>query len=118
MPIAVAVVTAVAQEASKATKAAVAALVGAVRRKVATRQPAQDVLDAVHAAPTDPERLQQFANELRDAAADDPSFAAEIQELWQYAAVSDHRTVNTINGPVQGNVVHARDVSGGIRFKK
>jgi hypothetical protein len=57
---------------------------------------------------------------LAQAAAEDPAFEAELRGLWReimpYLNASDGGVVNTVSGTVEGNLVQARDVHGGIAF--
>jgi hypothetical protein len=57
---------------------------------------------------------------LAQAVAEDPEFDAELRDLWR--ALSPHLdashggVVNSVSGTVEGNLVQARDVHGGISF--
>ncbi|MEQ4301071.1 hypothetical protein ABNF97_06715 [Plantactinospora sp. B6F1] len=69
--------------------------------------------------PTDDGQLAELRAALAAAALNDKVFATELHRLWEEVrgAVDDrNRASNTISGPVQGPVVQAPDIHGGVRF--
>lgn len=68
---------------------------------------------------TNPGRLGGLAALLDEQARVDPGFAAELDHWLTRARdlpATAEGAVNTISGKVSGQVVQARDVSGGISF--
>ena len=115
--VAVAVTTKAVEGLSEAGKAAFKALVRLVRGKLSSGPSATDVLARAQQGPG--EARQELIEALRQAAADDVVFHAELRRLWQ--TVLNERSdppaggvVNHVSATVSGTVVQARDVYGGI----
>jgi hypothetical protein len=100
------------------------ALARLVRRKFKGRAAAEAALAETEA---DPEadtarglRVEVLGEALAQAVADDPAFETELRDRW--LALSPHLTagdggvINSVSGIVEGNVVQARDVHGGVSF--
>ncbi len=98
-------------------KAAFAALVGLVRRRFQGRESAQAALAE---ADTEDTHLQSLRDELARATAEDPIFDEELRRHWEdlrpHLTAQAGGVVNNLSGSVEGNVVQARDVHGGISF--
>lgn len=101
-------------------KAAFAALARLVRRQFEGHTSATVALVEAEAYPADDDRLRSLHDELVLAAAEDPEFRAQLQNLWRdlspHLIANAGGVVNTISGSVEGHVVQARDVHGGISF--
>jgi hypothetical protein len=117
--IAVTLVTKTIEGLAEGAKAAYSALAGVVRRKLSRTPSAVDALETAQRDPSQ-ERLGELRAALAVAMSEDPAFADEIRRLWglvQAAGVAgDQAVINTVSGNVEGNVVQARDVQGGISF--
>jgi hypothetical protein len=101
-------------------RAAFEALARVVRRRFEGRASAQAALAEAGTDSTKDARIEILRQELAQAIADDPDFEAELRERWR--ALSPHlnaggnSVINSVSGTVEGNVVQARDVTGGISF--
>lgn len=123
-PIMIAVATAIAAKAaeglSEAGRAAFSRLVQRVRSRLDTEPDGAQTLDSAERDPGDARLVERLAATLSAAAERDPAFGAEVARLWSEAragAVATHDgVVNQQSGTVGGNVIQARDVSGGITF--
>jgi hypothetical protein len=87
------------------------------------RDPAgQDALEAATHGPRDHAAVQRLAELLDQRMRDDPVFAQRLRALWADAPTADSQhpdeITNTFSGPVQGSVIQARDVSGGINVNE
>lgn len=89
-----------------------------VRNKFKSRKQALDVLDAANGAAPDSPQVIALAEELATAEAYDQQFGEQLRAQWAtvQGQASDSGVVNTISGTVQGDVVQARDIHGGITF--
>ncbi|MER7009569.1 hypothetical protein ABT297_41890 [Dactylosporangium sp. NPDC000555] len=119
-PVALALATRTAETLAEGAKSAITALVTVVRRRFERRPDAQAALDAAEDDPSDPGRIQALSTALRTAAAADPDFAEALRVAWRevsaHVEVPDPGNVNHITGAITGNVVQARDISGGVTF--
>ncbi|NMO56707.1 hypothetical protein HH310_36730 [Actinoplanes sp. TBRC 11911] len=101
-------------------KAAFAALAGLIKRRFRGRGSAQAALVEAEADPADDTRIESLREELARAAAEDPRFDQELRRLWRDLApaltAGTGGVINNVSGSVEGNVVQARDVQGGISF--
>lgn len=87
------------------------------QRRGRSKDGEQDDLPEVKSS-TDVEGIARLAGSLEAAAAADPMFAAELAE-WHRSAVTAMQWIGTTHSElsgVAGNVVQARDVSGGLHF--
>jgi hypothetical protein len=120
--IAVTLATKTAEGLAGAGRAAFEALARLVRRRFADRASTQAALTETEAG-TDlakDVRIEILREALAQAVADDPALEAELRDQWR--ALSPHLStgeggvINSVAGTVEGNVVQARDVHGGISF--
>jgi hypothetical protein len=120
--IAVTLATKTAEGLAVAGRAAFEALARLVGRRFADRASTQAALAETEAG-TDlakDVRIEILREALAQAVADDPAFEAELRDRW--LALSPHLStgqgsvINSVAGTVEGNVVQARDVHGGISF--
>jgi hypothetical protein len=104
-------------------RAAFEALARLVRRRFEGRVSAQAAL--ADAGPdsdsaTKDARVEILRRALAQAIADDPAFGVELRDRWRalspYLNAGDGGVVNSVSGTVEGNLVQARDVNGGISF--
>src|SRR2546421_2614774 len=119
--IAVAVVTKAVDGLSDAGKAAFAALGRLVRRKLADGEESHAALVRAEAHPADQAGRNGLAEMIGGAAQHDPVFAEELRRLWQRVqeeriSVTNAPVFNSVSGDVQGGVVQARDIQGGVSF--
>jgi hypothetical protein len=106
---------------SEAGKAAVQALARLVRRKLGADEASTDVLTRVEAEPAGEADRLVLVRALTRAAADDPVFARELTSCWQeltaaHVVNAPDGVVNSVSGSVEGNLVQARDIHGGLSF--
>ena len=112
--VAVTLATKTAEGLAAGGRAAFEALSRLVYRKFRSPEPGTEV-----DLPKDA-RIDTLRQSLARAIANDPAFEAELRDSW--AALSPHliattgETFNNVSGTVEGNVVQARDVHGGISF--
>jgi hypothetical protein len=119
--IAVAVVTKTIDGLSEAGRAALDALVRLVRRKLGGDEASREVLVHAESEPASDIRRRALAEELARVTANDPLFAQELTGLWARldadpAVIAPGSVFNTVSGNVDGNVVQARDIQGGVSF--
>jgi hypothetical protein len=119
--IAVALVTKAVDGLSDAGKAAFAALGRLVRRKLADGDDSHAALVRAEAHPTDEAGRKELAEVIGRAAHEDAHFAEELRQLWQRVeeeriSVTNAPVFNSVSGDVQGGVVQARDIHGGVSF--
>ncbi|APU16406.1 MULTISPECIES: hypothetical protein [Actinoalloteichus] len=120
----VAIAAAVARQASgllaSGARSAVAALAKTIGDRFADDPQATAALTAAADDPQDDQRVERLAETIDRAAQEDAAFARRVQTLWEAARTEGTATgggvVNQISGRVQGNVVQARDIQGGITF--
>jgi hypothetical protein len=119
--IAVALVSKAVDGLSEGGKAAFAALTRLVRRKLGAAALVQ--IDAARTATqlSDGDRHRALSVALKQAMAEDPLFAEELARLWhsaQEGRIADVQpgVLNSLLGDVNGTVVQARDIHGGISF--
>ena len=118
--VALTLATKTAEEVAEGGRAVFAALGQLIRRRFEGHSSGTVALVEAEAHPTDSERIQALRNELALATAGDSEFEAQLRSLWQalspYLAAGADGVVNNVSGSVNGNVVQARDVHGGISF--
>ncbi|GLH99884.1 hypothetical protein Pa4123_51600 [Phytohabitans aurantiacus] len=118
--IAAAVASRTVEGVTDAGRAAFSSLMQLVRRKVDAAPSGQAVLDAALADPADRARVDALRAQLAKSVAGSPVFAGELARLWQLAQPANQATdggvVNHAGGTVNGPVVQARDISGGVAF--
>ncbi|MEV6632217.1 hypothetical protein AB0M54_15840 [Actinoplanes sp. NPDC051470] len=122
--IAVTLATKTAEGLAAGGRAAFEALARLVRLRFEDRTSTQAALDeAEEDAGTDSandDRIETLRQELAQAVADDPAFEVELRDRWRalspHLNASEGGVINTATGTVEGNVVQARDVHGGISF--
>lgn len=95
-----------------------ASLYDVVRRKFAGDRAATATLEAADGATPDSPEVRELAEALADAAGSDPSFDAELRSMWNtvFQDISHDAVGNQVSGNVHGNVVQARDITGGVSF--
>lgn len=97
-------------------RAAFEALVGLVRRRFKDPESARAALAGADSPPD--ARIEILRQALAQAVVEDPGFEAELRDRWRALAphlnASGGDMINSVSGTVQGNVVQARDVHGGI----
>ena len=120
--IAVTLATKTAEGLAAGGRAAFEALAGLVRRRFAGRASAQAAL-AERESEIDlaaDARIEILRQALAQVVAENPGFEAELRERWlalsPHLSVGDGGVINSVSGTVEGNVVQARDVHGGISF--
>jgi hypothetical protein len=119
--IAVALVSKAVDGLSEGGKAAFAALARLVRRKLGAEALTQTDGALAGTQLSDEDRHHALSVALQQAMAEDPLFAADLVRLWQGAqegriADAQPGVLNTVSGDVDGTVVQARDIHGGISF--
>jgi hypothetical protein len=101
-------------------KTVLSALVGLVRRRFEGRASAQAALAEAEAHPADDTRVRSLREALAEVAAEDRQFEQDLRALWRdlrpHLIARDEAVVNRVCGTIEGNVVQARDVHGGISF--
>jgi hypothetical protein len=104
-------------DASRGLTAKVATL---LRERFRRDYSSRGALEAVMHDPDDHAAVQRLAELLDQRMREDPVFAQRLREFWAGNAASDgrHDVTNTVRGPVQGSVVQARNVHGGITFNE
>ncbi|MGI5180590.1 hypothetical protein ACQEVZ_30180 [Dactylosporangium sp. CA-152071] len=118
--IAVALATGAAEGLAGGGRAAFEALAQLVRRAFQGRASAHAALADAEANPADETRIGTLQQALTEAVAEDPAFETDLQAVWR--DLSPHLTAgyggvaNNVSGTIEGNVVQARDVHGGISF--
>ena len=128
-PILTAIAGAVAKEAVTAGGKAIGKLVQRVKERFAKDPGAEVVLASAQEDPDNTMWVDALAKILHRAEEADPTFGAELRELWGAAkselTVTVHKTEqraesggtnNSVTGNVSGNVVQARDIRGGTNF--
>lgn len=120
--IAVTLATKTAEGLAAGGRAAFEALAGLVRRRFAGRAAAQAAL-AEREGEIDlaaDARIEILRRALAQVVAENPGFEAELREGWlalsPHLSVGDGGVINSVSGTVEGSVVQARDVHGGISF--
>ena len=101
-------------------RAAFEALAGLVRRRFAGRASAQAALAERESDSAADARIEILRQALAQVVAESPGFESELRERWlalsPHLSAGDGGVVNSVSGTVEGNVVQARDVQGGISF--
>jgi hypothetical protein len=125
-PIMLSVASALAAKAAdvavESSKTAMAALIRVVRDRFAGNKAATATLEAAQAAPENPAAVEELAQVLEHAAAEDVGFSVQVRALWTEAQVElsarDGGTVNSNTGTVGGHLIQTRDlhVEGGLRL--
>ena len=87
-----------------------------VRKKFAGRKQAISALEAASGASPDSPEVHTLTNHLAEATHTDPEFAAALHATWSQISASTGGVVNQVSGTVQGNLIQARDIQGGITF--
>lgn len=87
-----------------------------VKKKFASRKQAAAALEAAQGATPDSAEVLALSEHLAEAADADPEFAAALRATWAQISASSGGVVNQVSGTVQGNLVQARDIQGGITF--
>jgi hypothetical protein len=117
--IAVTLATKTAEGLAAAGRSAFESLARLVRRRFEGRK-SSTALPEVWTDTADGTRIETLREAFAQAIADDPPFEAELRQHWQslspYLEVQDGGVINHVGGNVEGNVVQARDVHGGISF--
>ena len=118
--IAVTLATKTAEGLAAGGRAAFEALARLVRRRFEDRTAAQAALDEAETCSAKDVRIEILRQALAQAVADDPAFEAELRDRWRalspHLNASEGGVINSVSGTVEGNVVQARDVHGGISF--
>lgn len=96
------------------------ALYDVVKKKFAGSPEATAALaDAQDSVPDSPQ-IHALAHELARAESSDPEFAADLRAVWGQVSVRQHAgnggIANQISGTVNGKVLQARDIEGGVSF--
>jgi hypothetical protein len=118
------IVTAIASGAGRSLAAegmeALRRLIAALRDKFRSEPQSRGTLEIAIEAPDDPAASQNLAALLRERCLQDEDFREWLGRLWapigRDLAVDESRSANVISGNVEGHVVQARDVQGGIRI--
>jgi hypothetical protein len=129
-PILTAIAGAVAKEAVTAGGKAIAKLVQRVKEKFAKDPGAEVVLASAQENPDNTMWVDALAKVLHRAEEADPTFGAELRELWSTArseiAVNASKTEQTaksggtnniVSGSVGGSVIQSRNIKGDIHIR-
>jgi hypothetical protein len=121
--VAVALATKTAEGVVAGGRAAFEALARLVRRRFEGRKAAEMALAEGGSSAGKEARIEILRQALIRAVAEDPAFEAELQSHWRELTahlnlVGGGGVVNSVPGTVEGDVVQARDVHGGISFGK
>jgi hypothetical protein len=98
-------------------RAAFESLARLVQNRFAGRASAQAALAESENDPAADGRIEVLRRALAEVVADNPAFEAELRDRW--LALAPHvggNVINSVSGTVEGTVVQARDVHGGISF--
>lgn len=91
-----------------------------VRRKFSGEPAVTAALETADGAEPDSAEVRALSEVLAAAARSDLEFESDLRSLWQSAAVEQHAerggVANQIAGTVNGKVVQARDIQGGVTF--
>lgn len=107
---------------SLATKSieAIGSLISALRARFRGDPGSRETLEIALAATGDMGATEDLISLLRERIAEDAGFAGWLEGLW---TVVEHdlrleggRSINLVQGNVQGSVVQSRDVQGGIHI--
>lgn len=119
-PLLVSIAVALADRVAVAGTSALRSLFELVKKKFDRDPEATDALTAAQAEPDSNERVETLSAALSKAAQDDPEFATRMFSLWDRAAgelrADRGGVVNQVSGQVSGQVVQARDITGGVSF--
>lgn len=123
-PVLVTLATALAENAATAvvsgSATALRALFDLVKSKFAGKAGAEQALQTAQDQPQRPENIERLAAMLAKAAEEDPHFGNRLLSLWDQASnelkADRGGVINQVSGTVGGNVVQARDITGGINF--
>lgn len=122
-PMTVAIATAVAGKVAETltdqVKPALAQLTRRIRAKFSHQPDALAVLDAAGTEPSPPALVTQLAALLDQAAHDDPTFGADLRNLWQRVQIEISHTTGDTSNVFTGSatkVVQLRDVSGDLNI--
>jgi hypothetical protein len=106
--------------AAAAASRTVAGLYKLIKDKFSDDPVATAVLEAAEGTAEDSQEVQDLSATLEHTAGQDSAFSEELRELWHQANVAQRGdsggVANQVSGTVHGNVVQARDISGGITF--
>ncbi|MFD1044645.1 hypothetical protein ACFQ1S_03065 [Kibdelosporangium lantanae] len=94
----------------------VTSLYDLVKRKFAGRKDAEGALTAASGAAPESTEVATLAAHLAAAEKEDPTFRAELRNIWQQVSVGNGSVVNQVTGNVSGKVLQARDIQGGVSF--
>lgn len=109
--------TAVAQSGREA----LGTLVTLVRRRFQSRPSDRDLVEGALTAPAEPTRAALLAELLQHESDRDPDFARQVHLLWravQAQGDGQPSAVNAVVGDIDGTVIQARDVHGGIHLRR
>jgi hypothetical protein len=99
---------------------AVGGLYDVVKAKLGGHKSDAAALEAAVAGGPESDEVARLAEVLERAERADPVFAARLHKEWAEVAVRqrahDGGVTNQITGHVNGNVVQARDIHGGVTF--
>lgn len=115
--IAVAMSTRAAEGLAEAGREAFASLVRLVRRKAEKHRSLRTSLTIERAHSAAGDRVVALRRALADAAAQDAHFDQELRRRWELfhqATLRADAVTNTVSGSVDGPVVQARDIFGGV----
>lgn len=108
--------TAVAQGGSNAVKS----WVQLIRNRFQSRPAELALVEDALSTQVKPEQAAQAVELLRQEAERDPEFARQLVALWRAADTpgsSADSVTNQVSGDVEGTVIQARDVFGGIQMR-
>jgi hypothetical protein len=118
--VAVALTTDAAKALTQASRDAFAGLISLLRRRFAGHPSSEQALELAQQDPTSAVRVEALVNALMQAQATNPDFEAELRHAWlelrAHLNADQDAVVNSVSGTIGGNVVQARDVTGGISF--
>ncbi|MET0134428.1 MAG: hypothetical protein ABW215_12640 [Kibdelosporangium sp.] len=91
-----------------------------IKEKFSDDPVASAVLEAAEGTAEDSQEVRDLSVAIERAETADPIFAEQLRTLWHQTENDQHAdhggVANHVSGTVQGNVVQARDISGGIKF--
>jgi hypothetical protein len=95
---------------------ALGSLVALVRKRFQSRPPDRDMVEGALTGPVEPAILAEL---LQRESERDPDFARQLHLLWRAVRTQDEGQlpVNSVVGDIDGTVIQAGDVHGGIHLR-
>lgn len=119
-PVTLAVAAAIAGKVSEsltdAARSALKRLRRAVRERFFDTPEARRALEAAQEDPDDEPALARLSAYVSEAEERDPAIRRLTDELRSHLSATHGGVINHISGDVRGNVVQARDITGGVHL--